>query len=211
MQTAATKSELLQKLSAQICAPRETAHVQTGLPALDELAPGGGFRCGAVHELLWPARQQLMPMTFALLLAKSALLVGPTTNGNGAGTAGRTVIAWSDPLRELYPPAVAAAGVDLSRLMLLRPGTPAEELYILAECLRCPAVRATVGVVSKLSQIQARRLQLAAEAGGQLGILMRPAPASLGLAPLTRRPLRHGPARLLRRRLPLAGPAGARL
>src|SRR5215211_7116127 len=48
---------------------------RSGLPALDELAPGGAFARGAVHELL-SAPEHGRPMFLAALLAKAALGVG---------------------------------------------------------------------------------------------------------------------------------------
>ncbi len=86
----------------------------------------------------------------------------------------RGAIAWNDPERELYLPAIAAAGIDLRRLILLRCDRRADQLWALAECLRCPGISATVGFIERLNQIEARQLQLAAERGGGVGIFMRP-------------------------------------
>ncbi len=133
---------------------------RTELEELNDLAPGGAFQFGAVHELIWRARS-VVPGSFALLLARAAQSVG------GA-------IVWSDPRRELHPPALEAMGIDLRRLVLLRCKNRAEELWTLGECLRCRGVSATVGVVQSLSRIEARRLQLAAERGGGVGIFLRP-------------------------------------
>src|SRR4051794_682950 len=38
-------------------------------------------------------------------------------------------IVWSDPHNELYPPALAALGFDLANLYLLRPASPADEVW----------------------------------------------------------------------------------
>jgi protein ImuA len=132
---------------------------RTGIQALDEMAPGGAFARGAVHEFLSPARAAL-PKSLVLLLAQAAREAG------GA-------IAWSDPWRELYPPALAAMGIDLRRLLLLRCGNRADELWGIAECLRSGGVNATIASIEQLSQIEARRLQLAAERGGGVGLFMR--------------------------------------
>jgi len=132
---------------------------RTGIEALDEMAPHGQFQGGAVHELLW-RKSAGFPLSFALLLARAA-------QENGGA------IAWNDPDRELYLPAVAAAGIDLRRLVLLRCSGRSEQMWALAECLRCPGLSAMVASVDKLSAIEARRLQLAAERGGGVGVLMR--------------------------------------
>lgn len=132
----------------------------TGLAALDALAPAGAFARGAVHEVLSDPRHG-RPLAFAMLLAKSA-----ASQGDGA-------VVWCDPAGTLYPPAVAAAGISLDRLYLLRPKTEAERVWALAECLRCRGVAATVAEVGDLSRVEARRLQLAAEHGGGVGVLLR--------------------------------------
>jgi protein ImuA len=132
----------------------------TGLPALDALAPGGALARGVVHELLADPSDG-SPLFTAMLLAKSI-------------TEGKAVV-WCDPRREIYPPALAAHGVSLDRLFLLRPGSNAEQTWAIAECLRCKGVGAVVAPVGySLSRVEARRLQLSAERGGGVGLLLRP-------------------------------------
>ena len=53
-----------------------------------------------------------------------------------------------------------------------------DEVWAVTECLRCRGVAACVASLPKLSRIQARRLQLAAEHGGGVGIVLRPAGAA---------------------------------
>ncbi|HEX2972383.1 MAG TPA: hypothetical protein VHP11_08615, partial [Tepidisphaeraceae bacterium] len=78
-------------------------------------------------------------------------------------------------------------GIPLEQWLGLQPRTPADELWATAECVRCPGVRATVAHFGRLTRIEARRLQLAAEAGGGVGILLRPGgPASAEYAAATR-------------------------
>lgn len=159
------KDELRRTLARHALAAKQASPVRgrtfrTGLHALDALAPGGIFQGGAVHELLWP-RQHTFPKSFALLLAAAA-------QKNGGA------IAWSDPERELYLPVLSAAGINLRHLILLRCTTRSDQLWALAECLRCSGVGATVAFAGHLNQLEARRLQLAAERGGGVGIFMRP-------------------------------------
>ena len=136
-------------------APRRT--FKTGLSAIDDLLPGQAFVRGAVHELLSDPRHGL-PLSFALLLARA---------NSGA-------IVWCDPQETLYPPAVAAAGVPLEKLFLLHPKNQADQSWAIAECMRCKGVGVTIARVAKLSRIEARRLQLTAERGGGIGVLLRP-------------------------------------
>jgi protein ImuA len=160
VQIVSEKSELFRKLSAICVGAPPQRQFRTGLDILDQLAPNEAWPCGAVHELLANPRGPC-PKSIMLLLARAAWSV--------CGGA----IVWSDPDQQLYPPALAAAGIDLGRLVLLRPRNPAEEIWSLAECLRCRGVGATVATVRRLSRIEARRLQLAAERGGGVGVFLR--------------------------------------
>ena len=159
------KAELLRALAARSPqSPRCDDGFCTGLRAFDELAPAGTFRRGAAHELLSEPRQPA-PQSVALCLALAACRRKDT-----CGT-----VVWSDPTRAVYPPALAAAGLDLRQLILIRPASSADELWALAECLRCPGVGATIAHVGRLTRVEARRLQLAAGRGGGVGLFLRSA------------------------------------
>jgi protein ImuA len=151
----------------------------TGLDALDALLPHEGFARGAVHEVL-SRPQHGTARFFALMLARSAAIGRGTgfqpvqTNLHGLQTRATGAIVWCDPRGEPYPPAVAAMGVPLERFYVLRPKTPRDHVWAVAECMRCRGVSATVAPMDKLTRIEARRLQLAAEQGGGAGILLRP-------------------------------------
>ena len=83
---------------------------------------------------------------------------------------------WSDPRGEIYPPALASMGFDLTKTFLLRTSNDEDESWAVAECLRCRGVGAVIAASPasrKMSRIEARRLQLAAERGGSVGILLR--------------------------------------
>jgi hypothetical protein len=151
----------------------------TGLSALDQVAPARSFARGAVHELLFFPRDG-EPRFIAAFLARAASLLRPVHAGAGQAARPsparetRGAIIWSDPRGEIYPPALAALGIDLSHVYLLRPGTIEDENWAIAEALRCKGVGAVIAAPRKLSRIEARRLQLAAERGGATGILLRP-------------------------------------
>ena len=131
--------------------------ITTGLKAIDDLLPGGHFATGAVHEILGVT--DALPVLFPLLIARAAARHG--------------IVVWSDPQRELYPGGLAAFGMPLERLMILRPPNREQELSVMAECLRCKGVAACIAAPARLSRIEARRLQLAAECGGGIGLLLR--------------------------------------
>jgi hypothetical protein len=80
-----------------------------------------------------------------------------------------------DRRQTFYPPAAAAWGIDLARLLIIHPRTARDELWAAAESLRSPAVAAVWAIVERLDHRAFRRLQLAAHAGRTLGLLLRPA------------------------------------
>jgi hypothetical protein len=73
-----------------------------------------------------------------------------------------------------YPPAAAAWGIDLERLIVVRPRSARDELWAAVQSLRSPAVAAVWGMIDRLDSRAFRRLQLAAQAGRTLGLLLRP-------------------------------------
>jgi hypothetical protein len=87
----------------------------------------------------------------------------------------RGVWAIVDLARECYIPALSGWGIDPGRLLVLRPATLPEACWAIEQCLRCPGVSATWALLDW--QIPARvhrRWQLAAEAGGGVGLFFRP-------------------------------------
>ena len=85
-----------------------------------------------------------------------------------------------DPRGWFYPPAAAALGVDLDHVILIRPASRSDSQAALDLALRCGAVGAVVGWCERLSAAEAQRLKLAAEAGGGLGLILRPLGAARG-------------------------------
>lgn len=89
-----------------------------GLPAIDEALPDGGLPRGAVVELT--SNLGLGRATsFALSACAAAQRIAKLRSGND-----RTVGAWCaflDPSGTLNAPGVARAGVDLDRLLVVRP------------------------------------------------------------------------------------------
>lgn len=133
----------------------------TGHAALDALLPGGGWPQGALTELIV---QETGIGEFSLLLPALAAL----------SREGRWIVLISPPHLP-YAPALAAGGIVLSRLVLVRSGNSADTLWSMAEALRsgaCGAVLAWPGTINERAQ---RRLQLAAEAGAGAGIWFTPA------------------------------------
>jgi protein ImuA len=148
----------LQRLVAGALTSGKNRTFKTGLRSIDHLLPGRAFPCGSVHEIL-TGQGSGLPFFFATVLARAA--------------GSRGAIVWCDPHAHVYPPALAAMGIPLDRVLLLRPKNETEEIWALTESLRSPGVGVTIGSPGRLSRTEARRLQLAAEAGGGVGILLR--------------------------------------
>lgn len=89
-----------------------------------------------------------------------------------ACAAGGTLVVL-DPAARFYPPAAAACGIDLRRLLVIRPQRARDALWAWDQALRCPAVKAVWGWLEALDDRWFRRFQLAAEQSGCLGLLLR--------------------------------------
>jgi hypothetical protein len=153
----------LQAVGGAAAVARRGVRTHIGLLDAFASADADGLASGAIHEVLADPKGGGSVDAFALLLASAV-----ATSRSGGW------VVWSDPGRTLYPPAMKRSGVALERLLLLRPRSPQEELWAIAECMRCAGVAATVARVERVTPVQARRLQLAVEQGGGVGVLVRP-------------------------------------
>lgn len=138
--------------------------VSTGCQALDSCLPQGGYVLGSVVEYL-RARPASGASYLALAAAASAL----------RATGGYMVIV--DTQHSIYPPALAAQGIDLQRVVWVRPQSRADALWAVDQSLRTPAVSAVFAELPSIDDRSARRMQLAAEAGSGLALLVRSAAA----------------------------------
>jgi protein ImuA len=134
--------------------------LSTGIPALDDLLPERGIRRGTLIE--W--------------LSENA--------GGGAGTLAFAVAAHVvqangafvviDQDRSFYPPAASRRGIDLDRVVVVHPPHAGDALWALEQSLRCRGVAVVVCWLDRLSNRVYRRLKLAAETSGGIGLLLRP-------------------------------------
>lgn len=163
--------------------------IPTGFRRLDERLPGGGWPPGTLIELLVPSHG----------MGELDLLV-PALRGLGAGEPGpRRWIAWLGPPYLPYAPALAGAGLEPGRMLIVQPREPRRHpapagavscptLWAMEQALRARACAAALGWVDAADARMLRRLKLAAEESGSLGVLFRPpqfarepSPASLRL------------------------------
>jgi hypothetical protein len=153
-----TLSEQMRQCETARRRSQETT-ISTGFAALDRLLPGGGLHCGTLAE--WIPRDGGGATTLALAVAR-----------NACGETGTLVVV--DRRRTFYPLAAAACGIDLSRLLLVRPQHDRDETWAIDQALRSGGASAVLAWPDRLDDHLFRRLQLAAEAGDAVGLFLRP-------------------------------------
>jgi len=172
--------------------------VPTGFPDLDAVLPGGGWPCGGLTELLAPARGI---GELGLLMPALARLT----------CAGKRVV-WLAPPHLPYAPALAAAGIDLPHLALVRAAGRRDALWAAEQALRAGSCHALLAWLPGLGYPHLRRLAVAAEAGRAFLALFRTPEAASESSPawlrLALEPLEAGlRVQVLKRRgAPLAAP-----
>ena len=151
------------------------AGLPTGYAALDRCLPGGGWPSQGLVELL---TDRTGIGELSLLLPALARLCDAEREGGW--------LAWIAPPHPPYAPALAASGIDVSRILVVR-APPAE--WAMEQALRSGACNAVLGWAACRDRRSLRRLQLAAEQSRCLAVLFRrlrdgqePSPAVLRLA-----------------------------
>jgi protein ImuA len=148
----ATIAQLRAKLSAHVRPPETDPAFEVG-PLARLLGPA--WRPGGTVELVGPE-----PAALTLAAWLAARRDGPAV-----------VI---DPAGSLFPRALRAIGLDPRRVVTVRPPDRRLALWALEQVLRCAAVAATLARLGPaLSPTAARRVKLAAEHGGGVGLIVR--------------------------------------
>ncbi len=128
----------------------------------ESASPWGCFLdSGAIHEWFGGGDDNVpLPLSVVASLGRSA----------------RTApVLWIGPPVWLFPPAMARQSPALLRSsVFLEPSRREERIWAIDCALRCSGVGMVVADSSGLTMPESRRLQLAAEAGGTLGLLLRP-------------------------------------
>lgn len=160
---AAGRRALLAELTRQIddvrtrWRPRDVRFA-TGIAPLDEALDGGLARA-AIHEFLAPR----------LGSAARSLALGAAAR---AALPGRKIMLL-DIENDFYPPAAVRMGISLDDLIIIRVRRASEALLVCEQALRCRAVAAVVAPLREMDAYVSRRLQLAAETGGGVGLFIR--------------------------------------
>lgn len=137
-----------------------------GIPEIDGTLPWAGLPRGCLHEITGrPNEAAAVGFTAwltALLCARGgwALWCRGEQRGHTAG--------------QLYGPALAQFGIDMSRLLFVKAQTSHDLLWAMEEGLRARRFAAVIGEGAMPDLTQTRRLQLAAETGGATALMLLP-------------------------------------
>jgi hypothetical protein len=153
----------------------------TGKGELDARLPGGGWPRASLIEVLIEDSGLGEVQLFLPALIESQHQEGKNP-----------WLVWIAPPHEPYAPALAQQGIDLARLLILRPATAIEALWAAEQAL-CSCVCAMVFLWLQGTDTRwLRRLKLAAMAGGAMGVLFRPERHRFEPSPATLRVLLRG-------------------
>lgn len=133
--------------------------ISTGFNKLDEVLPGGGWSPGCLTEIL-----SRRTGTGELTLVLPAL---------AWFTARNRWVSWIAPPHIPYAPALAAAGIRLSRMLVIRPQRTLDRLWSAEQALRHGNRSAVLIWLDACDERALRRLQLAAAEGSSFGVLFR--------------------------------------
>ncbi len=190
---------------------RREGLVPSGVEAVDALLPGGGFARGALVELAGGPASGKTAVALSLVAALGE----------------EDLFAWVDGRGELYPPAAAARGVDLGRLLVVRPpagpgGAPppraepawraalwASEAVLASGAFAAVVMDVPLPPVVPGADAVGRRLQAAAERGGAVGLWLAGARGGLRLPGAIRLELDASHGRIVARRAGTGAGVGA--
>jgi cell division inhibitor SulA/protein ImuA len=143
--------------------------IATGHAALDRELPGGGWPTGALSEVLHDG----------VGIGEFAFLVTALARSSQGGRS----IAWVDPPHLPYAPALAHAGIDLPRCLVVKPKDREDALWACEQVLRSGACGAVLSWLAHEEYAWLRRLSMAAEAGRAMAILFRSTAAERSSTP----------------------------
>jgi protein ImuA len=131
-----------------------------GVNVIDEHLPEDGLAVGALHEVAGGGNGAVDGAAAALFAA-----------GIAARTRGR--VLWCVTRQDLFAPALASAGLAADRIIYIEAGDEKAVLACFEEALQHRRLGAVVAEVGRLCMTASRRLQLAAEGSGVIGLALR--------------------------------------
>jgi hypothetical protein len=147
------------------------AGLASGYPKLDRCLPGGGWPQQALTEILIG---QYGIGELRLLMPALAELSTVEVHTHYDEHTEPGWIAWIAPPFQPYAPALQQSGIDLSRMLIVRPKDDSELLWSAEQALASGTCAAVLLWPDKLDDQASRRLQLAAEKGHSWAIAFRP-------------------------------------
>lgn len=153
------------------------AGLASGYPKLDQCLPGGGWPQQALTEILIEqygiGELRLLMPALAELSAEETQTAYADNDYEGSYKEPGW-IAWVAPPFQPYAPALQQCGIDLSRMLIVRPKDDSELLWSAEQALSSGTCAAVLLWPDKLDDQASRRLQLAAEKGDSWAIAFRP-------------------------------------
>ena len=149
----------------------EQPRLPLGVPEIDRALPGGGLRLGCIHEV---AGDETATGFCAALLAR-ALAGGGRRGAARAGRDGNRhgALLWLAQGDDLYAPGLVRYGIGAGQLLIVSGLRRQDDmLWAMEEALRCRAVRGVVAETGGTGLAAGRRLMLAAEGTGVLGLVL---------------------------------------
>jgi len=87
-------------------------------------------------------------------------------------------LLWVSPPYIPYPPALLKAGIDLTSVLVVKPKTANDTLWVLEKALASKSCSAVLAWPGNINEKQIRRLQVASKEGNSWNILFRPCKAA---------------------------------
>jgi len=158
MQTAAPLDTLRQQVARLTGFTRraEAKPLAFGITEIDSVTPWSGLARSGIHELI--GDQAAIPGLLAALLGRQK---------------GLEHVIWVSPEANLFAPGLAQLGLDHHKLMIAWARRADDRLWATEEALKDLPRGAVIAEVESPGLTETRRLQLAAEASGSIGFLVR--------------------------------------
>ncbi len=131
-----------------------------GIDAVDDRLAGAGLAGAALHEIAGAKIGLADDAAATLFLAGIAARL----QGN---------VLWAMSRRDLFAPGLAQAGLTPDRLIYAECRRDKEVLAVMEEGLRHGGLAAVVGEIGRVTMASTRRLQLAAEEGGTMALMLK--------------------------------------